>query len=121
MLKRREEFASHLRRLRVTCTSRKEETSRKDHWPISVCIKSWSWCSHNPWHAQGINVVEYEVLYVVPLTSGFLFLLSLVAAREAVRRHAVQRCFRACHGTCFLISIPWPRIVIGRRSFVFSA
>lgn len=25
--------------LHVTCASQKEETSRKDHWPISVCIK----------------------------------------------------------------------------------
>lgn len=47
-----------------------------------------------------------KILYVVPFTSGFLSLLSFVAAREAVRRHAVQRCFRACHGTYILIPIP---------------
>lgn len=67
-------------------------------------VFSYFWCSHNPWHAQE----QRKGLYVVPLTSRFLSLLerSFVAAREAVRRHAVQRCFCACHGTCFLISIP---------------
>jgi len=82
----------------------KEETSRKDHWPISVCIKL----------GLGVRTIrgtlrnKHEVLYVVPIKSGFLSLLerSLIAAREAVRRHTVQRCFCACHGTCFLISIP---------------
>lgn len=104
MLKRKEEFTSHLYRLHVTCAPRKEETSRKDHWPISVCIKL----------GLGVRTIrgtlrnKRQVLYVVSLTSGFLSLLerSFVAAREAVRRHTVQRCFCACHGTCFLISVP---------------
>lgn len=111
MLKRKEEFASHLRRLHITRASRKKETSQKDHWSISVCVK----LGLSGRTIRGTPGNNREVLYVVPLRSGFLFLLerSLVTAREAVRRHTVQRCFCACHGTCFLISIP----ETDRRSF----
>lgn len=147
MLKRKKEFASHLRWLYVTCASQKEETSRKDHWPSSVCIKL----------GLGVRTIrgtlgnKRETIIRSPSyirTSLSSFACSCAWGCASPRcstlllcmpRHLYpnfypwnrQRSFPFLDKGGFRASradmqrkgkhLPWPRIVIGRRSFVFSA